>query len=144
MYGWCPRRHGCHTHLVASVAGYETAYRLLLTGDVVTGEEACRLRLASQLEPDGASAVDAAMELAARMAAQGPLALRATVRSLRQKQDEGLALALRREADAQSQHYGSPDFAEGLAAVAEKRKPNFTMYESYTDAPLPPTTRSKL
>ena len=26
------------THMIATVAGYETAYRLLLTGDMVTGE----------------------------------------------------------------------------------------------------------
>lgn len=28
------------THMIASVAGYETAYRLLLTGDMINGEEA--------------------------------------------------------------------------------------------------------
>lgn len=27
------------THMIATVAGYETAYRLLLTGDMITGEE---------------------------------------------------------------------------------------------------------
>lgn len=122
------------THLIASVAGYEVAYRLLLTGDLISGEEAVQLRLATEMADDGPSAVAKAMEIAARMAAQAPLAVRATVKSLRQKQDEGLLLALKREADAQSQHYNSTDCQEGLAALAEKRTPQFTQYESYLDA----------
>lgn len=121
------------THLVASVAGYEVAYRLLLTGEVVDGTEAHRLRLATEIAADGPAAVSKAMAIANKLAAQGPLAVRATVRTLRQRQDEGLASALRREADSQSQQYGSADFAEGLSALAEKRAPVFGQFENYRD-----------
>lgn len=75
------------------------------------------------------------MAIASRMAAQGPIAVRSAVRSLRQKQDEGLEKALWREADAQSYCYGTADFLEGLSAVEQKRKPNFQQYESYADEP---------
>lgn len=119
------------THLLASIAGYEVAYRLLLTGDLISGAEAHRLRLATELAEDGPAAVAKAMELAGRMAMQAPLAVRATVRSLRQRQEQGLKLALRREADAQSQQYCSEDYAEGLGALVEKRTPVFRQYEHY-------------
>merc|ERR1719436_1135019 len=76
------------THMVASVAGYETAYLMLLSGDIISGTEAKDLRLVSQVAEDGPAAQATAMSLATRMAAQAPVAVRATVRSLRQKQDE--------------------------------------------------------
>ena len=45
--------------------------------------------------------VEAAVDLAKRMASQGPLAVRTAVRSLRLGQDDGLDRTLWREADAQ-------------------------------------------
>jgi len=132
------------THFVASIAGYETAYRMLLTGDVVSGTEAKELRLVSQVAGDGPAAVGEAMKLAEKIAAQSPVAVRSTVRSLREKQGQGLELALWREADAQSYGYSTPDCIEGINAVAEKRKPVFQMYESYADTNPLPGSRSKL
>lgn len=121
------------THLVASVAGHEVAARLLLTGDIISGVEARDLRLVSHLADDGPAAVEQAMAIAGRMAAQAPIAVRSLVRSLRQKQDEGLEKALWREADAQSFCYGTADCLEGIEAVEQKRKPKFQQYEAYTD-----------
>ncbi|CAE8708393.1 unnamed protein product, partial [Polarella glacialis] len=119
------------THMIASVAGYEVAYRLLLTGDLVSGDEAKELRLVSQVAADGPGAQAEAMAIAERMAAQAPVAVRSLVRSLRMKQDQGLEAALWREADAQAHCYNTPDMREGLKASAERRAPRFEMYESY-------------
>ena len=127
------------THLIASIAGMEVAMRMLLTGDIILGKEAKELRLVSQITADGASCQKAAMALAERIASQAPVAVRATVRSLRIKQNEGLDSALWREADAQSHGYNTDDCKEGIEAVATKRKPNFKMYESYAD--LPPLSK---
>lgn len=132
------------THLVASVAGYEVAHRLLLSGELIGGSKAQELHLATQVAEDGASAQAEAMRLAGQIAAQAPVAVRATVLSLRQKQDQGLEAALLREADAQAHGYGTADCREGLAAVAEKRRPNFVQYESHADTELPPGRRSRL
>jgi len=135
------------THLIASVAGYETAYRMLLTGDIINGDEAKALRLCTQVEKDGAATVQAAMAMAERIAAQSPVAVRATVFSLRQKQDMvggSLEQALWREADAQSYGYSGVDCKEGIEAVAEKRKPRFVEYESYKDTNPVPTLKSHL
>lgn len=129
------------THFVASVAGYETAYRLLLTGDVIQGDEAVGLRLCTHVEEDGPSTLKAAMAMAERISRQSPVAVRATVFSLRQKQNMlggSLEQCLWREADAQSYGYSSLDCQEGIDAVAEKRQPTFVQYESYLDA-VPPS-----
>jgi hypothetical protein len=40
-------------------------------------------------------------------------------------QDDQLERRLAREADAQAVSYGMADYAEGLAAIKEKRKPVF-------------------
>eukprot|EP00439_Symbiodinium_sp_Y106_P055154 s2205_g7.t1 len=121
------------THMIQSVAGFETAYRLLLTGDLVTGLEAKELRLVSQVAPDGPTAQAQAMELAERIALQAPVAVRSLVRSLRRKQEEGLEAALWREADAQAHCYATHDLSEGLKASLERRPPRFELNESYVD-----------
>jgi enoyl-CoA hydratase len=124
------------THMIASIAGYEVAYRMLLTGDTISGNEAVALRLCTQVEEDGPSALNAALMLAQRISEQSPIAVRATVLSLRQKQNMvggSMEQALWREADAQSFGYSSFDCKEGIEAVAEKRKPIFKQYENYND-----------
>merc|ERR1712129_108326 len=121
------------SHFVACVAGHEVAAHLLLTGDVITGAEARDFQLVSHLAKDGPDALVKAMAIAGRMASQAPLAVRSLVRSLRQKQEEGLERALWREADAQSYCYGTADCLEGIEAVEQKRKPSFQQYESYID-----------
>ena len=121
------------THFIATVAGYEVAHRMLLTGEIISGQRAKELRLVTETAVDGPSTLEAALQLARRIAFQAPMAVRSTVRSLREKQDQGLEAALWREADAQAHGYGTADVAEGIEAVANKRKPKFRLYESYAD-----------
>ncbi len=118
------------TYFLPKLVGPQQAARLLLTGDVVSGEEAVRLGLALSAHDSEAELMDAAKALAHRIASQGPVAVRTAVRSLRAAADEGLDRALWREADAQAQCYAGPDLREGVEAVAGKRRPNFTQYES--------------
>ena len=81
-----------------------------------------------------ASACQGAVSGVARSAGRwragaGLLAVRATVATLRAANDTsgvGLENALGREADAQAQSYATGDFAEGVAALKEKRKPAFS------------------
>ena len=58
----------------------QVAARMLLTGELITGEQAYREGLVAALDEDP---VAAAMAMASRMAAQGPTAVRACVRTLR-------------------------------------------------------------
>ena len=101
---------------------------MLLTGELVTGEQAYREGLVAALDEDP---VAAAMAMASRMATQGPAAVRACVRTLRTQGDEGLEAALWREADAQAQCYPTADLMEGVSAVREKRSPDFKLYEDF-------------
>jgi enoyl-CoA hydratase len=101
------------------------AARLLLSGDLLSGTDAAAAGLVAASLPDGKAAMTEALALARRVAMQSPLAVRATLRTLRQRADADLERALMREADAQAQSYASVDYAEGLAAVRAKRTPSF-------------------
>lgn len=115
---------GC-THTIAANAGGQAAARLLLTGDVVSGAEAAAIGIVAASLPDADAARAEALELARRVAAQSPLAVRATLATLRRSNGAGLDAALAREADAQAQSYASADYAEGLAALRDKHPPSF-------------------
>uniref|UniRef100_A0A7S2GRD6 Enoyl-CoA hydratase n=1 Tax=Octactis speculum TaxID=3111310 RepID=A0A7S2GRD6_9STRA len=108
------------THFLPQLVGPMHAARLLLTGDVITGEEAHRMGLVLLAEDP----VGHALELANRIALQDPGAVRMCTRSLRMSQDEGLERALWREADCQAHNYAT-SVEEGLAALVEKRPPNW-------------------
>lgn len=47
-------------------------------------------------------------------------------------QDDGLEIALQREADAQAHTYGTSDFREGLAAFRARRTPTYGPLEEYS------------
>lgn len=115
---------GC-THTIAANAGGQAAARMLLTADVVSGAEAAKVGFVSASLPDADAARAEALGLSRRVAAQSPLAVRATVATLRRAANAGLDAALAREADAQAQSYASADYSEGLAALRGKRSPVF-------------------
>lgn len=118
------------THFLPSIVGPQVASELLLTGKLILGEEAAQCGLVARTAEDPLAA---AIESASAMASAAPIAVRTTVRTLRLRQDVGLEQALWREADAQAQCYASADYAEGLAAVAEKRPARFTQFEHYCE-----------
>lgn len=72
-----------------------------------------------------------AVAIAEEMASTSSTATRAVLRTLRSKQEVGLAAALLREADSQAHSFASKDYAEGLKAIAEKRSPIFADFEQY-------------
>jgi enoyl-CoA hydratase len=120
------------THFLPRIVGPQVAARMMLTGEVLSGEEAARVGLVLEAV-DEAALMPKALDLAGKIAAQAPVAVRACVRSLRMAADEGLDRALWREADAQSYCYSGADLKEGVAAVAGKRKPMFTQHEQYKE-----------
>lgn len=118
------------THFLPSIVGPQIASDMMLTGKIISGEEAAKVGLVAQAVEDP---VAAAIESATAMASAGPVAVRTCVHSLRQAQDLGLQQALQREADAQAQCYASGDFAEGVEAIAEKRAAVFSQFEHYRE-----------
>ena len=95
------------------------------TGDVVDGDAALQLGLVAASLDSPEAAFAESLAIARRIAAQSPLAVRATVRTLRTASDQGLERALQRESDAQAQSYSSADYAEGIESLQLRRPPNF-------------------
>jgi enoyl-CoA hydratase len=101
---------------------YGVAMELALTGDPIDAERAYELGLVNRLaEPGGA--VDVAVELAAAIARNGPLALEATKATLQQQADWTEAEFWQRQAELAEPVMRSDDAREGATAFAEKREP---------------------
>jgi enoyl-CoA hydratase len=101
------------------------ATELAITGDPISAERACELGLVSRVVPLD-DVVDAALELAARIAANGPLAVRKTLQMVREAGDLTEEEAWPRNFELAMEVFASKDSIEGATAFAEKREPNWT------------------
>src|SRR3954453_18072601 len=101
---------------------YGIAMELALTGDTITAERAYELGLVNRLAERG-GAVDAALELAAAVAANGPLALDATKAILQQQFDWDEEEFWQHQGELSGPVFGSQDAREGAVAFSEKRDP---------------------
>lgn len=113
------------SYLLPRLIGVARANELLLSGRLVEGPEAEALGILNRAVP-ASEVMTVAMELAKTIAGNAPLAVRATKAAIR----AGLALsvreAAREEAKAQALTLATDDCKEGIAALLEKRTPNFT------------------
>jgi enoyl-CoA hydratase len=103
---------------------YTVAAELLLTGRHLTAAEALAVGLIGHVVPDG-QALTRALEIAGTIAGNGPLAVQAILRTIRET--EGLAEndAFAVESRIGMQVFTSDDAKEGPRAFIEKRKPQF-------------------
>jgi enoyl-CoA hydratase len=100
------------------------AMELALTGDPIEAERAHALGLVNRLtEPGGA--LDAALELAETIAANGPLALAATKRIMVESVDWPDSEFFKRQAPIYEPVFNSEDAREGATAFAERRPPEW-------------------
>ena len=112
------------TWLLPRIVGWSKAAELLFTARTLKAAEARDLGLISQVvEPD--ELMDVAMTLAAEIAANAPLAVRASKRLMRHAMTEGLEDHVQRQYLALLPLFGTKDFREGLASYLEKRPPEF-------------------
>jgi len=102
------------------LVGRGAALKLLLTGEIISAQEALRIGLVDEVVPSS-ELMGRAEKLAQSIAANAPLAVAETIRIV----DEGLSLpldrALLRESDAFGQLCATADKAEGTTAFLEKR-----------------------
>jgi enoyl-CoA hydratase len=103
---------------------YTVAADLLLTGRHVTAGEAKEIGLIGHVVPDG-TALEKALEIADQIAANGPLAVQAILRTIRESEGLHENDAFRLEAKIGMSVFQSEDAKEGPRAFAEKRKPEF-------------------
>jgi len=107
-----------------AVVGQQHALELMYTAADVRGEEAVRIGLADRLvTADELRA--AALAFAGEIAASAPLALLAIRETMRGDLAERVQAATAREHGEQQRLRTTDDFAEGVAAVAERRAPEF-------------------
>jgi enoyl-CoA hydratase len=100
------------------------ALALALTGELIDTDEAYAIGLVDRRAPAG-KALDEALTLAAAMAINGPLAIRATKEVLRRQQDWSDAEFWDRQETVAAVAMASEDAREGSRAFAEKRAPRW-------------------
>ena len=113
------------TWILPRIIGEARAAELFYTGDVISAERAVEWGLVSRaVAPD--ALMDEARELAAKVAAMPPHALRSAKNLLRQGRWIAYDTALELAANTQALMHQTNDHAEGVAALIEKRSPDFT------------------
>ena len=104
---------------------YTVAVDLLLTGRHIKAPEAKEIGLIGHVVPDG-TALDKAREIADSIAANGPLAVQAILRTIRETEGLHEDDAFKLDAKIGAPVFSSNDAKEGPRAFAEKRTPQFT------------------
>lgn len=115
---------GCSTRTAARVPP-AIAYEMTLTGDPITAQRALELGLVNAVVPKD-QVLDTALALAARVAANAPIAVRITKQIVWEEagnHDDAEWAAIRAKA---APAFASNDAREGAAAFAERRAPQWT------------------
>ncbi|MEI2639183.1 MAG: crotonase/enoyl-CoA hydratase family protein [Microthrixaceae bacterium] len=103
---------------------YTVAADLLLTGRHISAQEALDKGLIGHVVDDG-KALEKAIEIGEVICENGPLAVQAILRTLRETNGMRLTEALDHEFTYGWDVFGSDDAKEGPRAFKEKRKPNY-------------------
>lgn len=111
--------------LLPRLVGLQRAKELAFLGDWVDAREAERIGLVSRVFCDD-DFEDELRAFSQRLAGQAPVAISLIKKSLNASFDTTLAEAVENEAIAQAMAAATDDFAEGVKAFVEKRKPRFT------------------
>lgn len=107
-----------------AVVGGQRAAELLYTGRRIGGEAAAAIGLADRLV--AAERIrEEARALASEIAGSAPLAVRAIKATLRGDLADRIRAVAQREDREQARLRATEDFAEGVAATAERREPHF-------------------
>ena len=102
-------------------AGYGNAMRYLLTGDEFNEQQAKDMNLVQEIEETPEAAFAKALEIAEKIAAQAPIAVRETMRSADVYLNQGLDSAVNLLAGQVRMLRETEDFAEGVLSFKQKR-----------------------
>lgn len=115
---------GGGTQRLTRLVGEGKAMELILTGDIIDAKTAFAIGLVNHVVP--AEQLEATtMEIASRIAAKGPIALRLAKEAVKIASRSLLDEGLRREVDLFGLCFSTADKDEGVNAFLEKRKPEF-------------------
>lgn len=113
------------TQRLTRAIGVARAMELVLTGRTMPAAEALATGLVTTVVP-AADVLDAAVDLADRIAAMPPLAVRAAKRSVLAAAELPLSAGLRAEREAFFALFATDDQREGMRAFQEKRPPTWS------------------
>ncbi len=103
-------------------AGPAKAMEIVLTGRTIPAREAESLGIVTRVVPAEATLREA-LDLAERIAAGPPIAIRAAKQAVRAAEELPLSVGLSRERQRFFELFATADQAEGMAAFVEKRRP---------------------
>lgn len=112
------------TQRLSRLCGTGIAKELIYTGDAIDANEALRIGLVNKVVPLD-KLLETAKEIANKIAAKGPRAIRTVKATINQGIDTDLHSAHSLEIRHFGACFGSPEPKEGMAAFLEKRKPNW-------------------
>jgi enoyl-CoA hydratase len=112
------------TQRLSRIIGKGKAMELILTGEIITAEEAKNIGLVSAAVPQ-TELMAKAKEYAQKISAKGPLALRLAKAAVNRGADLEMTTALYLEKLSQTILMESKDKLEGTQAFLEKRQPQF-------------------
>jgi enoyl-CoA hydratase len=112
------------TQLLPRLIGQARARELIFTGEVIEAAEAARLNLVSRVLPPD-KLLPAARSTAARIARNGPIAVRQAKRALNVARETGFWAGFAFEQEAYQATIPTEDRTEALRAFAEKRPPRY-------------------
>jgi enoyl-CoA hydratase len=112
------------TQRLSRVVNSARALEMILTGDMVSADEAYRIGLVNKIFPQ-AELLDKTLELANKIASKGQQAIRFALKAVNATNNLSLVEGLSYEASLFALVCGTEDFKEGTAAFLEKRKPQF-------------------
>jgi enoyl-CoA hydratase len=112
------------THRLPRIVGVARAKELLLTGRILTAEEAERIGLVNEVVPAG-QAVARARAICEEIAQRGPLAVREVKALVDGALDRDLAAGHAAEVETSVRIFATDDLLEGTRAFIDKRPPHY-------------------
>ena len=113
------------TQRLSRIIGKSRALWTMLTGDMISAQEALQMGLANRVvKPE--ELIDAATEVARKISQKAPLAVKMAMTAVNRGTETDLETGLFLEAALANVLIGSKDKEEGIKSFLEKRKPNFS------------------
>ncbi|MEN8192468.1 MAG: enoyl-CoA hydratase-related protein [Bacteroidota bacterium] len=112
------------TQRLARIINKGRALEYILTGDMISANEAYRIGLVNRIY-SSSELIPKAIELAESIMSKGSFAVSASIKSIRKVDQVSLEDGLKFESESFGNCCSTEEFIEGTIAFLEKRKPNF-------------------
>ena len=115
---------GGGTQVLPRLVGEKRAKELILTGSLITAEEALRIGLVNRVVP-AEKLKDTVIEIAEKLKAKSPVILKLAKTAINKSLETPLSIGLEAEKELFALCFGTEDQKEGAKAFLEKRAPDY-------------------